>query len=129
VRSISERWRAVAPDSRDAALALGKAALAQKDLSRAEPLLEPLARRAEATPAELAAYVEAMTEKLWAERSVFNPVPADLAAEIARRARADKSSDPALRRAADKLCEALPKEQCQSAAPVARDRPDRRQVA
>ncbi len=67
--------------------------------------------------------METMAEKIWAERSGFNPVPADFAAEIARRARAEEHPDPALQKAADELCKALPKEQCQGAAPVARPAP------
>ncbi|MFP2913010.1 spermidine synthase, partial [Pyxidicoccus sp. 3LFB2] len=40
VRGVAAKWRELAPDSRDAAVALAKAALAQQDLSLAASLLE-----------------------------------------------------------------------------------------
>ncbi|MDQ3263608.1 MAG: spermidine synthase [Myxococcota bacterium] len=118
VRSVAERWRQLDPTGEDSAFALGRLALAQKDLNLAESLLAPLARNAEAAPEVLTAYLQVTTERVWAERSIFHSVDLALAREVTGRALRFRA-DPKVASALEDYCRAVSQEDCPAVAPVA----------
>lgn len=122
VRGAAAQWRRLAPDSPESALALGKAALAQQDLTLAASLLEPEVARGGRAPALVTAYLRLVTAQTWASRTMWTPVGAlhdtvALGREVASR----HPDDEHLARALRSLCEALPRSSCEGTAqtPVA----------
>ncbi|WP_240359339.1 fused MFS/spermidine synthase [Pyxidicoccus trucidator] len=124
VRGVAARWHALAPDSRDAAVALAKAALAQQDLSLAASLLEAEVARGGREPALVTAYLEMATTRLWATRTVWTPAEADAALALGREVAGAHPGDTALAEALTSLCKALPTSTCVPApAPAASPNP------
>lgn len=124
VRGVAARWRAAAPDSRDAAVALAKAALAQNDLSLAASLLEAEVARGGREPALVSAYLEMATTRLWATRTVWTPVEADAALALGRDVARAHPEDTDLAEALKDLCKALPAPACAAAPPAPVASPD-----
>jgi spermidine synthase len=118
VRGVAARWRAVAPDSRDAAVALAKAALAQEDLSLAASLLEAEVARGGREPELVTAYLDMVTTRLWATRTVWTPAEAGAALALGREVARVHPEDAALAQALGNLCKALPASECASAPPA-----------
>lgn len=114
VRGVAALWRSVAPESRDAAVALGKAALAQKDLTLAASLLEPEIAKGAREPVLVAAYLRLVTEQTWATRTAWTPVNPMPALELGRLVAAEHPKDTDLARAMRGLCDALPPSACAS---------------
>ncbi|WIG98612.1 fused MFS/spermidine synthase [Myxococcus sp. SDU36] len=119
VRGAAAQWRRLAPDSPESALALGKAALAQQDLTLAASLLEPEVARGGREPALVTAYLRLVTARTWASRTLWTPVGAlhdtvALGREVASR----HPDDEHLARALRSLCEALPRSSCEGTAPA-----------
>ncbi|WP_141323703.1 fused MFS/spermidine synthase [Myxococcus sp. AB025B] len=112
VRGVASLWRQVAPDSRGAAVALARAALAQKDLTLAASLLEPEVRKGGREPELIAAYLKLVAEQAWATRTVWTPVDAREALALGRQAAAEHPGDEELSRAVRSLCDALPASAC-----------------
>jgi hypothetical protein len=124
VRGVAASWRAAAPDSRDAAVALAKAALAQNDLSLSSSLLEAEVARGGREPALVAAYLEMATTRLWATRTVWTPAEADAALALGREVARAHPEDTALADALKDLCKALPAPACAAAPPAPVASPD-----
>ncbi|NTX33141.1 fused MFS/spermidine synthase [Myxococcus sp. CA033] len=120
VRGVATLWRSVAPDSREATVALGKAALAQKDLTLAASLLEPEVAKGGREPELVAAYLKLVAERAWATRTVWTPVDAAPALALGRQVASEFPADAELARAVRNLCDALPASACApSKTPVA----------
>ncbi|NMO17277.1 fused MFS/spermidine synthase [Pyxidicoccus fallax] len=124
VRGVAELWRSLAPDSRDAAVALGTAALAQQDLTLAASLLEPEVARGGREPALVSAYLRLVAGRAWAQRTVWTPMDAALAdatraVALGREVAAAHPENTELPRALRALCEALPPSACAATAPAA----------
>jgi len=123
VRGVATLWRSVDPGNREATVALGKAALAQKDLTLAAQLLEPEVAKGGREPGLIAAYLKLVAERAWATRTVWTPVDAVPALALGRQVAAEFPADAELARAVRSLCDALPASACASpktpvAAPV-----------
>ncbi|MCP3099955.1 fused MFS/spermidine synthase [Myxococcus sp. K15C18031901] len=112
VRGVAGLWRQVAPDSRDAAVALGKTALAQKDLTLAASLLEPEVAKGGREPELIAAYLRLVAERAWATRTVWTPVEVGPALVLGREVAQAHPEDAELSRAVKQLCDALPAGVC-----------------
>lgn len=121
VRGAAAQWRSLAPDSPESALALGKAALAQQDLTLAASLLEPEVARGGRTPELVTAYLKLVTARIWASRTLWTPVGTQgEAVALGREVATRHPDDENLARALRSLCEALPSSACNGAmAPVA----------
>lgn len=120
VRGVATLWRSVVPDSREATVALGKAALAQKDLTLAASLLEPEVAKGGREPELVAAYLKLVAERAWATRTVWTPVDAAPALALGRQVASEFPADAELARAVRNLCDALPASACApSKTPVA----------
>ncbi|WP_241759184.1 fused MFS/spermidine synthase [Pyxidicoccus parkwayensis] len=119
VRQVARQWHAVAPDSPDATLALARAALAQGDWSTAGPLLDAEVAKGGRSPELVTAYLNMVTARTWATRSVWTPV-ADASAVVAlgREVAAAHPGDAKLAHALTALCKALQASQCVGAAPA-----------
>jgi spermidine synthase len=118
VRGAASLWHSLAPDSPEATVALGRAALAQKDLTRATLLLSPLVEQGGREPQLVAAWVKLVAEKAWAERTVWTPVDADRALALGREVAAAHPDNRELPAALRALCEALPAAACAPARPA-----------
>ncbi|MCE9667996.1 fused MFS/spermidine synthase [Myxococcus stipitatus] len=112
VRGVAALWRQVAPDSREAAVALGKSALAQKDLTLAASLLEPEVAKGGREPELIAAWLRLVAERAWATRTVWTPVEAAPALALGREVAQAHPEDAELARAVKQLCDALPATAC-----------------
>jgi hypothetical protein len=112
VRGVATMWRQLAPDSRDAAVALGQAALAQQDLSLASSLLVPEVEKGGREPELVTAYLKLVTARTWATRTVWTPLPTAAAVALGREVATAHPDDAELGRALHGLCEALPPAAC-----------------
>ncbi|MCP3140682.1 fused MFS/spermidine synthase [Pyxidicoccus xibeiensis] len=117
VRGVAARWHEVAPDSRDAAVALAKAALAMDDVTLAASLLEAEVAKGGREPALIAAYLDMATDRLWNTRTVWTATEADKALALGQEVSAAHPQDAALTRALGALCKALPAGRCTPSRP------------
>ncbi|MFP2925072.1 fused MFS/spermidine synthase [Pyxidicoccus sp. 3LG] len=117
VRGVAERWREVAPDSRDAAVALARSALAMDDLSLASSLLDAEVAKGGREPALITAYLNMVTDRTWVTRTVWTPRDADAALALGREVAQAHPEDAALAKALADLCKALPASRCNLAPP------------
>ncbi|NNC00015.1 fused MFS/spermidine synthase [Corallococcus exiguus] len=112
VRGVAALWRSLAPEDPAAALALGRAVLAQGDLTLAASLLEPEVARGGRSPELVTEYLKLVTARAWAARTVWTPMNADGALAVGREVAALHPQDAKLQKAFKAYCEALPPDAC-----------------
>ncbi|RKH45685.1 spermidine synthase [Corallococcus sicarius] len=112
VRGVATLWRSLAPDSPEAALAVGRAALAQNDLTMAASLLDPEVAKGGRSPELVAAWLQLVTARAWATRTVWTPVATDAALALGRDVAGQHPAHEGLQKALRGLCGALPQNAC-----------------
>ncbi|MGE6761947.1 fused MFS/spermidine synthase [Corallococcus interemptor] len=112
VRGVAALWRSLAPEDPAAALALGRAVLAQGDLSLAASILEPEVAKGGRSPELVTEYLKLVTARTWASRTVWTPVNGEEALAVARDVVARHPQDTKLQKAYKAYCEALPPAAC-----------------
>ncbi|NBD13325.1 spermidine synthase [Corallococcus sp. Z5C101001] len=121
VRGVAALWRSLAPEDPASAFALGRAVLAQGDLTLAASLLEPEVARGGRSPALVTEYLKLVTAQAWSTRTVWTPRNAEGALAVGREVAARYPQDDKLQKAFKAYCEALPPAACEgtSGAPTA----------
>ncbi|RJS19159.1 spermidine synthase [Corallococcus sp. H22C18031201] len=120
VRGVATLWHTLAPESRDAAVALAKAALAQQDLTLAASLLVPEVEKGGREPELVMAYLKLIAAQIWAQRTVWTPQQTADAVALGRDVSRAHPEYAPLAAALRSLCEALPATACAPATePVA----------
>ncbi|WP_233609486.1 fused MFS/spermidine synthase [Corallococcus sp. AB049A] len=112
VRGVAALWRSLAPEDPAAALALGRAVLAQGDLTQAASILEPEVAKGGRSPELVTEYLKLVTARTWASRTVWTPVNGEEALAVARDVVARHPQDTKLQKAYKAYCEALPPAAC-----------------
>ncbi|RKH49742.1 spermidine synthase [Corallococcus interemptor] len=112
VRGVAALWHSLAPEDPAAALALGRAVLAQGDLTLAASLLEPEVAKGGRSPELVTEYLKLVTARTWAARTVWTPVNGEEALAVARDVVARHPQDTKLQKAYKAYCEALPPAAC-----------------
>lgn len=116
VRGVATLWRSLAPEDPASALALGRAVLAQGDLTLAASLLEPEVARGGRSPELVTEYLKLVTARLWSSRTVWTPLTADDALAVGREVSASHPHDSKLQKAFKAFCEALEPSSCEATA-------------
>lgn len=116
VRGVAALWRSLAPEDPASALALGRAVLAQGDLTLAASLLEPEVAKGGRSPELVTEYLKLVTARTWSARTVWTPMNADGALAVGREVAARHPQDTKLQKAFKAYCEALPPAACASTA-------------
>ncbi|MFB1484980.1 fused MFS/spermidine synthase [Corallococcus sp. RDP092CA] len=114
VRGVASLWRSLAPEDPASALALGRAVLAQGDLTLAASLLEPEVAKGGRSPELVTEYLKLVTARTWSSRTVWTPMNADGALAVGREVAARHPQDAKLQKAFKAYCEALPPDACGS---------------
>ncbi|MCY1021384.1 fused MFS/spermidine synthase [Pyxidicoccus sp. MSG2] len=121
LRGVAARWYALAPDSSDAALALGRTALNQHDMSLAGAVLDAQVAKGVRDPELVALYLEMATARLWSNRTIWTPAEADTALAVGLETARAHPEHAQLAKMLAALCKGLPGARCPPApsAPVA----------
>ncbi|WP_420715064.1 fused MFS/spermidine synthase [Corallococcus sp. bb12-1] len=118
VRGVATLWHSLAPEDPAAVLALGKALVAQGELSVAASLLEPEVAKGGRSPELTTAYLKLVSARAWAARTVWTPRSDDVAIALAREVVPRHPQDAKLQKAYKEFCEAMPPVACDPKASV-----------
>ncbi|RKG91443.1 fused MFS/spermidine synthase, partial [Corallococcus terminator] len=118
VRGVATLWHSLAPEDPAAVLALGKALVAQGELSVAATLLEPEVAKGGRSPELTTAYLKLVAARAWAARTVWTPRNDDVAIALAREVVPRHPQDAKLQKAYKEFCEAMPRAACDPKASV-----------
>ncbi len=109
VRSAAALWYSLAPESLEARVALGNAAIAQKDVTLAESVLAPVREQGESDPRFVAAWLKLVAARAWASRTVWTPSEGlTEAVTLGQKMVAAHPEEEGLAKGLKALCEALP---------------------
>ncbi|MBS1148531.1 MAG: spermine/spermidine synthase family protein [Myxococcaceae bacterium] len=98
VRSSAEQWLALAPQSDDAALAVAKAAVAQRDVETALQILDPRIAAGARRPDLVSTWLDARARQLRRASAPYHPIDLGPALSLAREVLAAHPNDVALQR-------------------------------
>ena len=98
VRSSAEQWLALAPQNEDAALAVAKAAVAQRDVDAALAILDPKISAGLRRPDLVAVWLEARARSTRRASAPYHPIDLGPAITLAREVLAAHPRDEALQR-------------------------------
>ncbi|MHB8874974.1 MAG: spermine/spermidine synthase domain-containing protein [Myxococcaceae bacterium] len=104
MRSIEERWVALAPGSPEAVLALARTALVQDDYLATTAVARPRLAAGDRSPDLVSVFLRARTRQVRLSRAAWNPVPLDEELRYGEEARAAHPGHPGLAASFEEFC-------------------------